>query len=63
MSVQRSRPRRPAWLYPAGSILTMQDGRKFVVVEKEIEYYREFGTLGDPADYLYSKWRRKWELL
>lgn len=41
----------------------MQDGRKFVVVEKEIEYYREFGTLGDPADYLYSKWRRKWELL
>lgn len=60
MSVQRSRPRRPAWLYPAGSILTLRDGREFIVDEQEIQIYDEFGIVGDPDDYIYSKFRKYW---
>lgn len=61
MSVQRSLPMRPAWLYPVGSVLTTKDGRKFVVYEQEIRFYDEFGVMGNPDDYVYSKWKKRWK--
>lgn len=61
MSVQRGLPRRPAWLYPEGSVLTMRDGRRFIVYYQETKVYDEFGVMGNPADYIYSRWRRQWK--
>lgn len=61
MSIQRGLPRRPAWWYPEETVLTMRDGRKFSVYYQEIKIYDEFGVLGDPDDYVYSKWRKRWK--
>lgn len=63
ITVERSRPRRAAWLYPTGSILTLKDGREFIVDERQIRVYDEFGNMGDPKDYLYSKYKRYWRHL
>lgn len=60
MGIERSQPRRPARWYPAGSVLTLKDGREFIVDEQEIRLYDEFGSTNNENDYMYSKWRKYW---
>lgn len=60
MSVKWSIPRRPARWYPEGSVITLRDGRKFVVDVQEIKVYDEFGNIYNPSDYIYSKYRKYW---
>lgn len=56
-------PRRPARWYPEGTVLTMRDGRKFVVVEHRY-YVMCDPTFGNGGDFdrdwhTYKVWEQK----
>lgn len=58
--VTRSRPFRPAWLYPAGTTLTYRDGRVFEVVWEKEYYYSDDGMAGMFTRYyrLHRAWKQ-----
>jgi hypothetical protein len=46
-------PRRPAWLYPVGTLLTLRDGRTFQVA---VHSLRMYDIHADGEGYSYRVW-------
>ena len=61
--VTRPTPRRPAWLYPTGSLLVLRDGRVFQV-ELVPTLYSEDPSYGHGGyEYEYVRYHREWRLV
>lgn len=63
MTVKRSIPRRPAWLYPVGSILTMKDGRSFKVTTEKIKVWDDPSMGHGGGDWVWIDSSRYWREL
>lgn len=58
--VVRSRPRRPAFLYPVGTTLTLKDGRVFEVVTERVKYWDDPSMGRGGGDWAWKDSQKFW---
>jgi len=58
--ILRPHPRRPAWMYPVETLLTLKDGRVFEVASERVKYWDDPSVGRGGGDWAWKDSKRFW---